>query len=167
MPIVKDDLPIADARRVPTETNRALEEAIVWKQSLPLSPRQSTSSVTMSSSGGGGRGSTKATLNATTHIQRVTAELIVWPGWKMGEEGRKEDATFNTSNRESGLAYQLNTLSVKAVQVAETMIACEVVADSIVAKATATFNRWKRRDIIPISAQYVATRGGGHTAGIT
>ena len=113
------------------------------------------------------RSSTKATLNATTHIQRVTAELIVWPGWKMGEEGRKEDATFNTSNRESGLAYQLNTLSVKAVQVAETMIACEVVADSIVAKATATFNRWKRRDIIPISAQYVATRGGGHTAGIT
>ena len=113
------------------------------------------------------RSSTKATLNATTHTKRATAQLIVWPSWKMGKEGGKEDATFNTSSRESGLAYQLNTLSVKVVQVAETMIACEVVADSIVAIATATFNRWKRRDIIPISAQYVATRGGGHTAGIT
>jgi hypothetical protein len=85
----------------------------------------------------------------------------------MGEEGGKEDATFNTSNRESGLAYQLNTLSVKAVQVAGTMIACQVAADNSVVIANVPFNRRKKRGILPIRAQYVATRGGGNAARLT
>ena len=69
-----------------------------------------------------------------------------------GEEGGEEDTAFNTSHRESGLAYPLNTSSVTVAQVAETMIACQVAADSTVVIATTTFNPWRKRDILPIRA---------------
>ena len=138
---MSDDPRVVDACRMPAETCRALEEAFVWVHSLPLSPQQSTSNLTMSSKRRrwrrcprDTRSSTKASLSATIRFQRKPAQLIVGPGWKMGEEGGKRSAAADTTNGETGLAYQPNIFCVKAHHFAKTVIACQVAVDEASSK---------------------------------